>query len=891
MSILVIVESPAKAKTISRFLGAGYDVQASFGHVRDLPERADEIPANYKKEKWAKLGVNVEKDFEPLYVVPEDKKRYVDNLKKASKGIQELLLATDEDREGESISWHILQLLKLPKGITVKRIVFHEITQDAIREALKNPRSVDEDLVRAQETRRILDRLYGYTLSPLLWKKVAPKLSAGRVQSIAVRLTVERERQRRKFKSAEYWDLEAELTAQKGNFRARLSKVGPQRVASGKSFDPETGELSDAKVLLLDGEGAAKLGTVARESKPWVVSKLETTAGQENPPAPFMTSTLQQEANRKLRMSSKRTMQVAQQLYEGIDLKGDRVGLITYMRTDSLTLSEKALNESREVIAELYGKEYLPDKPVRHRSKVKGAQEAHEAIRPTELSRKPQDVQAFLDKDQYALYDLIWKRTLACQMVPAKVQRTSVDVTVNAGSDELTFAASGKQIVFPGFLRAYVEGSDDPEAELESRETILPELAMGQELGLKSLETLSHATKPPARYTEASLVKKLEDEGIGRPSTYASIISTIQDRGYVFKRGNELVPTFTAFAVTEILEDHFTELVDLAFTARMEGELDEIAEGEIDSVRYLSNFYNGHDGKRGLAWQVEHESQGIPFPAMPIGTDPESGLPIVIRVGRYGTFLQRGEGGKGHTATIPEDTAPADLTLEEALALLNKTGAGPEAIGVDPSTGHCVFARSGRYGDYLEVDQSEADKQAKLKPKRVTLPPGIKASELSEVDLQQLLKFPIMLGVRPETGDDVLVSVGQYGAYVKAGVETRNIENWRLALTMTLEEALALLAAPKNGRVGNSASASPRSAIKEFGSLEGAAGPVRLLSGRFGPYVTDGKTNATIPKGRDPESMTSEEALELLLAKAALGPSVKRGRGRFTKRKSAGRSK
>lgn len=892
MSKLVIVESPAKAKTISRFLGSGYDVQASFGHVRDLPERADEIPAALKKEPWAKLGVNVEKDFEPLYVVPDDKKRHVDNLKKASKGIDELLLATDEDREGESISWHILQLLKMPKGTKVKRIVFHEITQEAITDALRHPRDLDEDLVRAQETRRILDRLYGYTLSPLLWKKVAPKLSAGRVQSIAVRLTVERERQRMKFHAAEYWDLEAELAAKNGSFKARLIRIDQQRVATGKSFDPDTGDLSDTKALLLKKEGAESLKSSAERAEPWKVSRLETTSGVENPPAPFMTSTLQQEANRKLRMSSKRTMQIAQQLYEGIDLKGERVGLITYMRTDSLTLSERALKEAREVISELYGKEYLPDKPVRHRSKVKGAQEAHEAIRPSDLARKPQDIRSFLDKEQFALYELIWKRTLACQMVAARVQRTNVEVSVLNGNQELVFSASGKQIVFPGFHRAYVEGSDDPEAELESKETILPALEEGQELKLKDLQALSHTTKPPARYTEASLVKKLEDEGIGRPSTYASIISTIQDRGYVFKRGNELVPTFTAFAVIELLENHFEDLVDLAFTARMEGELDDIAEGNRDSVRYLSDFYNGHDNKKGLAWQVEHEAQGIPFPAMPIGVDPLLELPVVVRVGRFGTFLQRGEGGKGHTATIPEDTAPAELTLESALEFLNRTASGPEAIGVDPASGQCVFARSGRYGNYLEVAQSEGDTAKGLKPKRITLPPGVEASSLSEEDLQSLLRFPIHLGKDPESGEDVLVSVGQYGAYIKSGASTRNIEDWRSALSLNLEGALGILSQPRPGRASGGTSSQPKSAIKEFGTLEGAEGPVKLMAGRYGPYVTDGSTNATLPRGQAPESLSSEEALRILLAKKAAEPSPKRGRkSAFAKRKPTGRAR
>jgi DNA topoisomerase-1 len=667
MPKLVIVESPAKAKTISRFLGSDYDVQASFGHVRDLPERADDIPAELKKLKWAKLGVNVENNFEPLYIVPADKKRHVDLLKKACKGVDELLLATDEDREGESISWHILQLLKPSKTTKVRRIVFHEITPEAIREALKNPRALDENLVRAQETRRILDRLYGYTLSPLLWKKVAPKLSAGRVQSVAVRLTVERERQRMAFTEAEYWDLEALLGSGQGDFKARLVRVGEDRVATGKSFDPETGKLKE-KALQLDEAAALGLCDKAKVAKPWTVTRVETSPGQESPPPPFMTSTLQQEANRKLRFGSRRTMQIAQGLYEGIDLGGERVGLITYMRTDSLNLAERAIEQAREVIRDLYGAEYVPAKPNRYKTKAKGAQEAHEAIRPTDLSRRPQDVAKYLEKDQLALYELIWKRTIACQMPPARVQRTNVDVEVQVGAKNLRFSASGKQIVFPGFLRAYVEGSDDPEAELEGKESILPPLKEGQALDLKDLQPLAHRTKPPARYTEASLVKKLEEEGVGRPSTYASIIGTIQDRGYVFKRANELVPTFTAFAVTELLENHFAELVDIAFTAKMEEELDEIADGKLGWVAHLHKFFLGEESHPGLEKQVEAEGPGIPFPLLEIGEDPASGTKIVVRVGRYGPYIQRGEGGKENIVSVPEDLAPAELTVAEAKA-------------------------------------------------------------------------------------------------------------------------------------------------------------------------------------------------------------------------------
>lgn len=877
MSKLVIVESPAKAKTIGRFLGPDYDVQASFGHVRDLPEGADEIPVEFKKEKWARLGVNVEKGFEPIYVVSADKRRHVEALKKASKGVEELLLATDEDREGESISWHILQLLKPSKNTKVRRIVFHEITPEAISDALRNPRQVDEDLVRAQETRRILDRLYGYTLSPLLWKKVAPKLSAGRVQSVAVRLTVERERERMAFHESTYWDIEADLATATGSFKARLSRVDKERVATGKSFDPATGLLKE-KALWLDEAAAKGLANAARPARPWIVSGVDTTPGKESPPPPFMTSTLQQEANRKLRMGSRRTMQVAQTLYEGVDLGGEREGLITYMRTDSLHLADRAIEQARQVIRDLYGDEYVPVKPNHYKTKAKGAQEAHEAIRPTDLSRRPQDVARFLDKEQLALYELIWKRTIACQMPPARVLRTSVDVLVVADGRALSFAASGKQIEFPGFLRAYVEGSDDPDAELEGKETVLPPLTKGQEVEPKSVEPSGHRTKPPARYTEASLVKKLEEEGVGRPSTYASIIGTIQDRGYVFKRANELVPTFTAFAVTQLLENHFQELVDIAFTARMEEELDEIADGKLNWVDRLTRFYFGWEDHAGLEKQVETEGPAIPFPVHPIG-ETEAGEPVVVRIGRYGPFIQRGEGGKGNVVSVPADLAPAELTIEKALDLLASRTSEPDSVGVDRETGRCVFFKKGRFGNYLEVALDEKEAAEKAKPRRVTLPEGLDPTVLEEEELQGLLALPRPVG-HLDT-EEVVVSIGKYGAYLKKGQETRNIANWRDALTIDLAAAAKLFAQPKPGHGRDSAT--PREAIREFGPLDGASGPVRVMPGRYGPYVTDGKVNATLPKTMAPEEVTAEQALAMILAKAAAGPSPKR---RFTRRKT-----
>ncbi len=867
---LVIVESPAKAKTISAFLGRGYDVVASFGHVRDLPENKKEIPEEFRKQKWADLGVNVDGDFEPVYVVPADKKKRVSELVTAAKGVERLLLATDEDREGESISWHVLQILKPKKSVSVERIVFHEITPEAIEEALAHPRKLDEELVRAQETRRILDRLYGYTLSPLLWKKVAPGLSAGRVQSVAVRLIVMRERERRDFIVAEYAGIEARLGTGKGSFDTRLMRIGGDAVADGQSFASD-GRLVERGAVWLKADEAEQRSDRLQKASPWTVARVETKPGTENPPPPFMTSTLQQEANRKLGFPARRTMQLAQQLYEGVDIGGERVGLITYMRTDSLTLADRALAQARDVVRDLYGAEYLPAKPRQYKSKAKNAQEAHEAIRPTDLSKRPQDVSRYLDKDQARLYELIWKRTLACQMSPASVERTRVEVEVPEQGDSLVFGASGKRIVFPGFLRVYVEGADDPDAELGDKETILPETKVGDVLDLESVKATHHSTKPPARYTEASLVQKLESEGVGRPSTYASIIGTIQDRGYVFKRKNELVPTWTAFSVTDILENYFDRLVDIGFTAEMETELDEIATGRRDWVDHLRAFYSGRDGKQGLAEEVTSKQREIPFPAMPLGDE------LVVRIGRNGPFIQRGAGGNGNTASVPDDLPPADLTREMALELLEKKSNGSPAVAHDPSSGMAVYHKKGRFGDYLEVAQTDEEIEAKVPPKRVTVPPGVRPSELADTDVALLLTFPRKLGTIPE-GVEVVVSLGRYGPYLSAGEKRVNVGDWRQAAVMSLDDAVAALA---NG--GNGANKAP-SAIKEFGPLEGAAGVVRVMSGRYGPYVTDGKVNATLPKSMDPESVTPEQAVELIKAKAASGPS-KRPFRRKTKSK------
>ncbi|MEM7050515.1 MAG: type I DNA topoisomerase [Acidobacteriota bacterium] len=857
---LVIVESPAKANTISRFLGGDYQVEASYGHVRDLPQNAKEIPAGVRKQSWARLGVNVDEGFEPLYVVPADKKKHVKRLKDALRGADRLLLATDEDREGESISWHVLELLD-PKGkVDVQRIVFHEVTPEAIRSALESPRKVNENLVRAQEARRVLDRLYGYSLSPLLWKRVAPGLSAGRVQSVAVRLLVERERERIAFRSSTYWDLKAHLEAEGGRFKGRLVRVAGQRLADGKSFDSATGKLRDTQRLLLDGPAADGLRQGALAARPWKVSKLDLKPGQQRPAPPFITSTLQQEGNRKLRFTARRTMSVAQQLYEGIDLGGERIGLITYMRTDSLSLAGRAIDQARTVIEKAYGAEYLPAKPNRYKTKSKGAQEAHEAIRPTDLSRRPKDLKPYLNDDQFRLYELIWKRTIACQMLPAKFERTKLEVEVEVEDKTLTFAASGRQIVFPGFLRAYVEGSDDPDAELGDQETLLPPLTVGQAVEPLAVDAEEHATKAPFRFTEASLVKQLEEAGIGRPSTYASIISTVQDRGYVFKKGNELIPTFTAFCVTQLLEQQFEDLVDTEFTAHMEGALDEVAAGRREWNNLVGGFFLGGEEKPGLQRRVEEGE--VVYPAIELGRDPESDDPIVVKIGRYGAYLRRGEGGSGNMASLPEDLPPADLTVEAAVEMLRGRGEKGEPITRDPGTGRDVYLQNGRFGAYLEVDQTEEEKESKVKPRRVSVPKGMKIDDVTPEIAGRLILLPRELGAHPESGEMISTGLGRYGPFVKHEKDYRNLATWEEACDLTFEAALEILAKPKAKRGRAS-----RTVLKELGEAEGAEGPMQVLDGRYGPYVTDGKTNASLPKGSDPQAVTVEQALQLLEAR------------------------
>jgi DNA topoisomerase I len=861
---LIIVESPAKAKTIGQFLGSEFRVESSYGHIRDLPQSAAEIPATLRKKPWARLGVNVDEAFEPLYVIPADKKKHVDRLKDALKSSDRLLLATDEDREGESISWHILEVLKPKRETVIERIVFHEVTPEAIQEALRSPRQLDENLVRAQEARRVLDRLYGYSLSPLLWKRVGPGLSAGRVQSVAVRLLVERERARMVFVRAEYWDLKALVRAPTGQFEVRLNKVGTKRVADGRCFDPLTGALTDANRLQLLEGSADQLAQAARSSKDWRVADLERSPFKQRPAPPFTTSTLQQEGNRKLRLTARRTMDIAQQLYEGIDLAGERVGLITYMRTDSLNLAERALEQARQVIGAAYGADYLPPTPIHYKTKAKRAQEAHEAIRPTDLSRRPQDVRRFLNDEQARLYELIWKRTIACQMLPADLERTSVAVVVpDPEHGDLELIASGRRIVFPGYLRAYVEGTDDPEAELGDQETLLPALEVGQNLEALSVSSEGHSTKPPYRYTEASLVKELEEEGIGRPSTYASIISTIQDRGYVSKKGNELIPTFTAFCVTSLLEKQFADLVDPRFTASMEDELDE-----------LKKFYLG-DESPGLNQRVEESD--IIYPSLEIGRDPQSGELVEVKIGKYGAYLKRGEGGAENLISLPESLAPDELTLEVALQLLQQKKAGArEAIAFEPLTGRGIFVQTGRFGDYLELEQADAEKESGEKPRRVSLPRDLKAADVTPEIAELLIRLPRNLGQAAD-GAEILTNIGRFGPYVKKGDEFRSLPGWREACEIELSAALALLEQPKPPRRGAGAA---KTVLLEIGSLPGAAGVVRVLDGRYGPYVSDGETHATLPKGQDPLAVTAELAQSLLDQKRSMPSNKKKAAGR-----------
>jgi DNA topoisomerase-1 len=871
---LVIVESPAKAKTISKFLGSNYAIEASIGHIRDLPEGAKEIPEEYKDKDWAYLGVNVDEGFGPVYVVSKDKTQQVRKLKTALKSAKELYLATDEDREGEAISWHLTEVLK-PK-VPVHRLVFHEITKEAILDALQNPRQIDENLVRAQETRRIIDRLYGYDVSPLLWRKVRPRLSAGRVQSVAVRLIVERERQRMAFKNATYWDLVGLFAKSNGeSFQAELVSVGGRKIPESRDFDPATGKLKDASLVLLDEKSARELLAKLR-GQPAKVTGLEVKPYTTRPYPPFTTSTLQQEGNRKYGFTARHTMQLAQFLYEN--------GHITYMRTDSTNLASVAIDAARSIVSSQYGNEYLPAQPRVYQTKVKNAQEAHEAIRPAGHPFDfPESLRGRLSPDQFKLYDMIWKRTIASQMADARGQRITITVEVDGAS----FQVSGKTIEFPGYLRAYVEGSDDPEADLAERDVVLPQVTVVETLTCKDLEAKSHTTQPPNRYSEASLTRTLEEMGIGRPSTYASIIDTILAREYVFKikRGNVLVPTWTAFAVSQLLESHLPDLVDYKFTAEMEDELDAISRGEMDPIKYLTNFYfgNEHPGlKKQLANKID-EIDAREVCRIPLGK-PEGGEEIFIRVGKFGPFLEQGE----RRSSLPDKLPPDELTLDAAVGMLDKAGQGDEPLGICPDTHKPVFVKTGRFGPYVQRGTTEDDE----KPQNASL---LKGMAVEDVDLEtalKLLSLPRTLGNHPTSSMPVEVFNGRYGPYVKCGDDTRSLAEGISPLDITMDQAVYLLSQPKTRRGGATATTTTKKEpIKVFEASPVTNEPVRLLDGRYGPYVTDGTTNASLPKDASPEEITFEYALTLLQARAEAGPGKKRPMRRKAATKKAAPAK
>jgi DNA topoisomerase-1 len=863
---LVIVESPAKAQTLARLLGSDYQVKASYGHVRDLPESASQVPEEIRRKKWGRLGVDTEGDFKPYYVVPEDKRQRVSELKTALKSASQVMLATDPDREGESISWHLLQVLK-PK-VPVKRIVFHEITKKAIDQAVREAHDVDDNLVRAQESRRILDRLYGYTLSPVLWKKVQTGLSAGRVQSVAVRLIVDREEERLAFRTARYSDLEAQFSADGRTFGATLTRVGDVRVASGKDFDAN-GVLVGKNVRRLSDADAAALAGALERRLPWSVTSVEAKPGVERPAAPFTTSTLTQEASRKLGFSTQRTMQTAQRLFQE--------GHISYHRTDSTTLSDEALAEAGRAIRELFGGEYY-SAPRRYATKVKNAQEAHEAIRPTEFGIAPQAL-TDVSGDDLRIYELIWKRTMASQMPDARVLRTTIEITgAGDNGEQAVFTASGKAIEFAGFRRAYVEGSDDVEAELADQETVLPALTVGERIDRKGtrvrldgLEAKGHDTSPPARYTEASLIKELERIGVGRPSTFAATIGTIERRGYVFRQGKALVPSFTAFAVTRLLREHFGDLIDVEFTAEMEEDLDQISRGEREWLDFIRQFYRGDRHHRGLEEAVKEAEERAEYPLIDVGLDPETGEFIRVRIGRYGPFLQQGEGGPGKTAGVPPTTAPADLTVAKAMALIRAKAEGPRLLGVDPRSGSNVYAIHGRFGAYVQLGETP-EKGVKEKPKRSSLTGGLTESTVTLDDALRLLELPRDLGTHPESGQQIVAGLGRFGPYIKHGDDYRSLEASDDLFAVGLERALELLAQPKR-----SARQAAKRVIRTIESPDGGSA-LQLLEGRYGPYVTDGEVNASIPKGVDPATLSLDDARALIEARRGAPPSPRRGR-------------
>ena len=905
---LVIVESPTKARKIAGYLGPNYIVESSRGHIRDLPKNAADVPAKYKSEPWARTGVDVDHDFEPLYVISPDKKATVTELKSLLKDVDELYLATDGDREGEAIAWHLLETLK-PK-IPVRRMVFHEITESAIRAAAEDPRDLDTDLVDAQETRRILDRLYGYEVSPVLWKKVGRGLSAGRVQSVATRIIVQRERERMAFRSASYWDILAELDASVSDpnatpprFTARLVTVDGKRVATGRDFD-SLGVLRKAdEVLVLDEAAAGSLAS-GLQGAALTVASVEEKPYTRRPYPPFMTSTLQQEAGRKLRFSAERTMSVAQKLYEN--------GYITYMRTDSTTLSQSAIDAARNQARQLYGDEYVHPSPRQYTRKVKNAQEAHEAIRPAgETFATPGALHAELDSDGFRLYELIWQRTVASQMADARGTTLSLRINGNASDGrEAAFAASGRTITFPGFLKAYVETVDDlAGGEADDAESRLPQLRQGQRVDATRLTADGHATNPPARYTEASLIKALEDLGIGRPSTYSSIIKTIQDRGYVYKKGTALVPSWVAFAVTGLLEQHFGRLVDYDFTAALEDELDEIANGHEQRTNWLHNFYFG--GEHGVPHSIARAGglkkligvnlEGID--ARGINSirlfDDAEGRTVCVRPGKNGAYLERmviGEDGETtpQRANVSEEITPDELTLEIAEALFATPQEG-RVLGVDPESGHEIVARDGRYGPYVtemlppppdDGEDGVAAKKGKKptgpKPRTGSLFASMDVATVTLEDALKLLSLPRLVGVDPANGEEITSQNGRYGPYLKRGNDSRSLASEDQIFGITLDEALKIYAEPK--RRGRQGAATPP--LRELGT-DGASGkPMVIKDGRFGPYVTDGETNASLRKGDEVLSITDDRASELLAERRARGP-VKRTTTKVVRKKTA----
>jgi len=867
MTRLVVVESPTKARTIRQFLPREYRVEACMGHVRDLPSNAKEIPAAHKGKKWARLGVDVEGGFKPLYVVPADKTKTVKTLKDALAGADELILATDEDREGESIGWHLTEVLK-PK-VPVRRMVFHEITKDAILGALDQTREIDTRLVDAQEARRVLDRLVGYTISPLLWKKIAPRLSAGRVQSVALKLVAEREWARLDFMTAGYHDLKATLEKDAQPFDATMTHVGEQRIATGKDFDEATGEMKEGlrDVVVLD---AGRAGALAEQllAGPWEVAEVEEKRSRRSPTAPFITSSLQQEANRKLGLPARRTMQVAQALYER--------GLITYMRTDSPTLSQEAIDAARRTVTQRYGADYLSPEPRQFTAKVRNAQEAHEAIRPAGTEMRTANEWG-LSGPEAGLYDLIWKRTVASQMADARLIQTRAVITAGAaGPERGRFRASGQVVEFAGFFRAYVEGSDDPDAALDDRDQPLPRLARGDRPACRRLDAVAHETKPPARYTDATLVQALERDGVGRPSTYASIIDTIVDRGYVRRAGNQLVPTFTGMATNTLLAGHFKRLVDVSFTAQMEEALDEIAAGKEEAKPYLERFFLGPQGLEARVAEGEKEIDARTVSEL---RHPKWSN-YIARVGRYGPYVEAEIEGEKVRASLPQDLAPADVTEETFRQLLEAGAAEDHVLGIHPEADLPVLVKQGPYGPYVQLGDD-----AEQKPKRMSLPKGMATDEVDLQTALALLSLPRTLGDHPETGEPIRASIGRFGPYVQQGSTFASLKAEDDVLSVGLDRGLELLA-NKSRR---------NEPLKALGAHPVTGKPVEIHRGRYGAYVKHEKTNATIAKDQDPEALTMEQAVALLADRAekdgAKRPAAKSGTKRAAGAKKPARKK